>query len=55
MHLSPGQIEHLADFVVEFAGFEQLLDCQVHAVAPVVIGIGGYVDALGGGILVSEL
>ena len=41
-----------ADFVVEGVGGEELLDGEVHAVTPVVTGIGGDVDALG--ILVGQ-
>ena len=34
---TPGQVEHLPDFVVEFAGVVQFLKGEVHAVAPVVV------------------
>ena len=43
--LSSGEVEHLAYFLVELAGACEFLQCQMHAVAPVVVGIGWYVYA----------
>lgn len=31
---------------VEIVGCEEFFECEMHAVAPVVEGVGGYVDAL---------
>ena len=53
--LSAGQVEHLPDLLVELAGGEEFLKGQVHAVAPVVVAVGGNVDAFRCGILVTEL
>lgn len=40
---------------VEVVGFEQFLQREVHAVAPVVEGIGRHVDALEAGVGVAQM
>ena len=52
--LAAGEVEHLADLFVEFAGGAELFQGEMHAVAPVVVGIGRNVDALRCGVLGPE-
>ena len=39
-------VNHAADFVIEVVLLHQVFQCEVHAPAPVVVRIGGDVDAL---------
>ena len=45
---------HAAYLLVELDGVHEVFDVDVHTVAPVVAGVGGYVDALDRRIGVTE-
>ena len=44
-----------ANLTVEVIGFEQFFEGEVHAVAPIVEGIGRYVDALEVGVGITQM
>ena len=49
---SPALDDQGADLLVQFIGSQKLLDGEVHAIAPIMAGIGRDVDALG--ILIGQ-
>ena len=47
MVLLSSALHHKTQYLtVEVVGCEEFFECEMHAVAPVVEGVGGYVDAL---------